>query len=104
MLACLGDGFCGYRAAAKVTHNPVQTVTGWYLKLLKEKSRELITYKRRFGKNTTEEEALHSINLQAKRIAAFGSERWLSVSDERLIHEVFSIINVLFGSSQIPLR
>jgi hypothetical protein len=78
--ACLGDGFCGYRAAAKVTHNPVQIVTGWYLSTLKAKSPGIIAYKRRFGDNTTEGSSLRSIDLQSKRIAVFGSERWLSVS------------------------
>ena len=80
MHACLGDGFCGYHAAAKVTHNPVQIVTGWYLSTLKAKSPGLVAYKRRFGNKTTQGSSLRSIDLQSKRIAAFGSGRWLSVS------------------------
>ena len=66
-------------AQLRVTHNPVQIVTGWYLSTLKAKGPGLIAYKRRFGNNTTEGGSSRSIDLQSKRIAVFGSER-LSVS------------------------
>ena len=47
LIACFGDGLCGYRALAKVLGVPVSEVLGWFIKALEHQDKNLISYIRR---------------------------------------------------------
>ena len=47
LIACFGDGLCGYRALAKVLGVPVSKVLCWFIKALEREDKNLISYMQR---------------------------------------------------------